>query len=289
MKYSALFIGLTTIDIQYFVDKFPKSNVKVKTQTPELLVGGPATNAAVAFGMLNNGVHLATAIGKNSFSEFIINDFNKTRITSYDILGGQNFNPVLASVITAENGERNIFTHHPDTIDPALSAAELIEKVQPEIILIDGFYPEFSIECAKIAKQKNIPVVLDCGSWKLQYEILLNYADIAICSDDFYPPNCKTSQQVFGYLHDKKIDKMTITRGDKSILFFDKTEGEIPIQKLQVVDSLGAGDFFHGAFCYFFLNLCNFKTALQKAAEIASLSCCYKGTREWLIISEHVE
>lgn len=283
MKYSALFIGLTTIDIQYFVDQFPKSNIKVKTRPPELLVGGPATNASVAFAMLNNGVHLASAIGNNSFSEFILNDFNKTQITSYDILEGQYFYPILASVITAENGERNIFTHHPETIDPTLTATELIEKVQPEIILIDGFYPEFSFECAKIAKQKNIPIVLDCGSWKPQYEFLLNYADIAICSNDFYPPNCKTSQQVFNYLQAKKVKKMAITRGEESVLFFDKIEGEIEVQKLQVVDSLGAGDFFHGAFCFFYMNLCDFDAALQKAAEIASLSCCYKGTREWLI------
>lgn len=288
MKYRALFIGLTTIDIQYFTDTFPASNVKVKTQAPELLVGGPATNAAVAFAMLNNGVHLVSAIGNNSFSEIISNDFAKTKITSFDIIDGQNANPVLASVITSENGDRNIFTHNPETIKPTISAKELFEKVNPEIVLIDGFYPEFSVECATIAKQKSIPVVLDCGSWKPQYETLLKFTDIAICSADFYPPNCKTSQQVFHYLKDKKIEKIAITRGEESVLFFNNRNGEIQVKKVNVVDSLGAGDFFHGAFCFYYLKRSAFEEALQKASELASFSCRYKGTRDWLIISEQI-
>ena len=57
MKKNGLFLGLTTIDIQYFVDSFPASNVKVKTHPPEIMVGGPATNAAVAFAHLNGAVH----------------------------------------------------------------------------------------------------------------------------------------------------------------------------------------------------------------------------------------
>ena len=67
MQYSGLFIGLTTIDIQYFVDTFPESNRKVKTEAPEIFVGGPATNAAVAFAKLNNGAFLASPVGKNPF------------------------------------------------------------------------------------------------------------------------------------------------------------------------------------------------------------------------------
>ena len=56
MKHRALFVGLTTIDIQYFVNEFPASNRKIKTNPPDLFVGGPATNAAVAFAKLRQGL-----------------------------------------------------------------------------------------------------------------------------------------------------------------------------------------------------------------------------------------
>ena len=68
-KYKALFAGLTTIDIQYFVETFPASNIKVKTAPPGILIGGPATNAAIAFAALNGTAALASATGKNAFSD----------------------------------------------------------------------------------------------------------------------------------------------------------------------------------------------------------------------------
>jgi len=47
------------------------------------------------------------------------------------------------------------------------------------------------------------------------------------------------------------------------------------------VDTLGAGDIFHGAFCHFILQE-SWEDALGKAAEVASHSCRYFGTREWM-------
>lgn len=283
MQYNALFLGLTTIDIQYFVDEFPKSNIKVKTNPPEIFVGGPATNAAVAFSHLNKGAHLVTVVGKNSFTSLIKDDFIDTNINLIDIVESQKNNPIVASVITSGNGDRNIFTHNPSEVVVNVDFEELFTNVKPEIILLDGFYPELALACVQLAKSKNIPVVVDCGSWKPQYKELLKYTDVAICSADFYPPNCYETEQVFNYIKDLGIGKIAISRGEKEILFQSGNHsGEVAVKKSKVVDTLGAGDFLHGTFCYYFLSCNNFEIALTEAAEIATFSCNYKGTREWL-------
>ena len=282
--FRGLFIGLTTIDVQYFVSTFPEANIKVKTLPPKILVGGPATNAAVAFAYLNGTAHLASANGNNAFSSFIKNDFEATKINHFDLVHNSSFNPVIASVITsAENGDRNIFTHYPETISSIVSPAELLKQTQPQIILADGFYPEFSLECLKLANSKNIPVVLDCGSWKAQYELLLDFTDFAICSEDFLPPKSQNTDDVFEFLFRKNIHNVAITRGSKSILFTEnRVRKEIKVNQLNVKDTLGAGDFFHGAFCYFLRQTNHFHTALKKASELASFTCKFKGTRKWL-------
>lgn len=283
MNYSGLFIGLATIDIQYFVDIYPESNKTIKTSPPDILVGGPATNAATAFAHLNNEAFLVTAIGENSFTNFFQKDFENNQVKLVDLIQSQNTNPVLASVITSKNGNRNIFTNNPADIQSIVDSVTLFEKIKPQIVMIDGFYPEFSLKCAKLAKSKNIPVVIDLGSWKPQFEELLHFVDFAICSEDFYPPNCVDNKHVFDFLTQKKINKIAISRGPKNILFKHKNEyGEIEINRFKVVDSLGAGDFLHGAFCYYFLQTNNFRTALRDASELASLTCKYKGTRTWL-------
>jgi len=283
MQYRGLFIGLTTIDIQYFVDEFPGSNKKVKTNAPDILVGGPATNAAVAFAHLNKQAHLVTALGENTFSSFVKEDLKTHQIDLNDIIGSQKAAPVLASVVTSVNGERNIFTHHPSVIQSEIEAEQLFEHLIPEVLLLDGFYPEFSLSCAKLAHKKQIPVILDCGSWKPQYNEILTYTDVAICSADFFPPDCVTHSDVFDYLEARGVRKVAISRGEQNILFQENGErGEVTIENTAVVDTLGAGDFLHGAFCYYFIKKHNFIEALIKAAKIASHSCKFKGTRDWL-------
>lgn len=288
-KYRGLFFGLTTVDIQYFVDKYPSPNEKVKIAAPDVFVGGPATNAAVAFSLLNGGSCLASPVGANPFKAFIADDFSATGVSFWDIVKSQAFSPIIATVITSQNGDRSILSHNPPVISPSIFPKKLIEEVKPDILLVDGFYPEFCVECAKLCRDMSVPTVADCGSWKPQYYELLKYVDIAICSSDFYPPGCESPDNVFDFIREKGVTQMAISRGARSIVYENnKKKGKVVIESIEVVDTLGAGDFLHGAFCYYLLEYKNFETALKRASVLASLSCTSKGTREWLGIEEDI-
>jgi sugar/nucleoside kinase (ribokinase family) len=58
--------------------------------------------------------------------------------------------------------------------------------------------------------------------------------------------------------------------------------GRISIDKVEAIDTLGAGDIFHGAFCFYYLKENNFAEALKKASAVATESCKYHGTRDWI-------
>lgn len=280
--FRGLFVGLTTIDIQYFVEEFPSANQKIKTKAPDILVGGPATNAAVAFSFLNDGAHLLTSVGESPFSTFVHNDFRQNNLQWLDVSEGKT-EPVIASVVTAENGERNIFTHHPPQLSARTEILNYLREIKPQIVLLDGFYPEVGIKVAEAAKTQGIPVVLDCGSWKPQYNSLLQFAHTAICSADFMPPACHCADDVFSFLKKTPLENIAVSRGEKSILYAGKhSSGELAVKSVEVVDTLGAGDFLHGAFCYYYLQTNCFEQALQKASKIATYSCTVKGTRKWL-------
>ena len=283
MKHKALFVGLTTIDIQYFIDDIPVVNTKIKTGNPDILVGGPATNAAVAFAYLNKTATLASPAGLNAFSSFIDQDLNRVGVDHFDLAYGQEFETILATVLTSKNGDRTIVTHNPKEVKSTISPQKLIDLVKPQVVLIDGFYPEFSIECVRICREKEIPVVADCGSWKPQFADLLNYVDIAICSADFMPPNCETREDLFDFMTAKNIHSVAISKGGAEIEFLSKEKkGSVKVPEVKVMDTLGAGDFLHGAFCYYLLENTDFEKALQNAAFLASFTCSFEGTRKWL-------
>ena len=112
---------------------------------------------------------------------------------------------------------------------------------------------------------------------------MLRFADYVICSANFYPPQCFNSRDVFDFLQTMGISHVAITQGEKPIQYLDRGEiVTIPVPSITVVDTLGAGDIFHGAFCHYILQDNNFPSALSKAAEIASKSCQFFGTRSWL-------
>ena len=64
---------------------------------------------------------------------------------------------------------------------------------------------------------------------------------------------------------------VAITRGANPILGWDRGRRfEIDIRKMDAVDTLGAGDVLHGAFCYHFARMGEFEPALRMASEIAT-------------------
>ena len=75
-----------------------------------------------------------------------------------------------------------------------------------------------------------------------------------------------------------------ITRGEQSILFRTlEGEGEVPVPAIDAVDTLGAGDVFHGAVAYYLAGGLAFDAALAGAAKVAARSCTSFGTRDWMV------
>ena len=71
-----LFVGLNTIDLQFMVKESSVPNTKIKAENYCLHVGGPATNAAVAFAHLGGNATLLTSIGQHQFTNLIKSELN---------------------------------------------------------------------------------------------------------------------------------------------------------------------------------------------------------------------
>ena len=287
---SGLFVGLNTIDIQFLVNEYPESNTKTIVSRNGVYLGGPATNAAITFSKLGGESTLLTSIGNHFLSKYSVDKLGEFNIKLLDISENKNIQPIISSVITSDKtGDRTIVTFDPENITNGFNSAKnLLSSIHRKIlssnniILLDGFFIDIATDIAKAAKEYSIQVVLDGGSWKNGMEDLIEFADIAICSENFYPPGTKNEEDVFEYLSLRKCEKIAITRGHRAILYKDKSEyNKIPVNKINAVDTLGAGDILHGAFCYYYLKTQNFAEALGNASNIATESCKYIGPREW--------
>ncbi len=285
MSYLGLFVCLTSLDCIYISDRSIQANQMIVAKDYLTAAGGPATNAAVAFSYFGNRGKLLTVLGQHDLNHLIRSDLANYEIEIVDLIPQQLISPSVYSIIVNQNtAERSIISLNALKSQGKQSQVpqNILEEI--DIVLIDGHQIDVSLAIIEIAKKKQIPLVMDGGSWKPGLEKILPDIDYAICSANFYPPNCRTTQEVIDFLQNQGIDRIAITQGQQPILYCKAGKiNFIPVPAIKAIDTLGAGDIFHGAFCNYILEE-DFATALDSAAQIASKSCQYFGTRKWLTV-----
>jgi sugar/nucleoside kinase (ribokinase family) len=290
--YKGIFLGLATVDIIYYVPSHLKKNSKLKAVEQLGFAGGPATNAAIAFTALGSKGKLITGLGNHPLASLARSDLHLHGVKLIDCANESENPPIISSILVdITNGDRSVVYSNTDTreINQSLRPDEILHDCS--VLMLDGYFLDQAIEFAKGAKEKGIPVVLDGGSWKEDLDNLLPHVDYALCSNNFFSPGCTCPIQVIEKLLHYGAREVCITRGNKPILFWDGTIiNEIDITPVEVVDTLGAGDIFHGAFCHFILSF-SYEDALARSAQVAGQSCKYRGTREWIryLLSEKNE
>jgi sugar/nucleoside kinase (ribokinase family) len=283
MFVKGLFLGIATLDIAYLVDRVPDPNQKMTARELFVGAGGPATNAAVAFARLGGEAMLATSIGDHALAGAIVADLANLGVRCIDLSHGQKIRPTISSVmITESTGDRAVVSIDDAGIEGNLDELDLSVVDAADIVLLDGRHMEHAIAAAERAHGLGIPVVLDGGSWKPGTERLLPQIACAICSAAFRPPKTSTVREAMDFVSEAGVALIAVTQGSDPILFRnDSADGEVEVPIVNAVDTLGAGDIFHGAFAYHFATGRAFPDALKLAAEIASYSCTGFGTRVW--------
>lgn len=288
----AVFAGLLTADFIQYVDRVPASNEKVVSHEFLIAAGGPATNAAVAHSGLGGAASLVTEVPEHPLASLLLDDLQECRV---DVTRGDAQYagpPITASImVTRSTGDRAVVS---PTSAAAAEGMELDESRAREIVrsarvvLVDGYFRHLGLPIARAARQADVPVILDAGSHKPHTAELLALTDIAIVSNDFAPPDVGVDPaSVLDYLRGYGVAYSVITRGGDSILYATPSgRGVVNVAPAEVVDTLGAGDFFHGALAYRLATLGldedRFADDLAWASVVAGRSISELGTRTWL-------
>ncbi|MGB2926345.1 MAG: PfkB family carbohydrate kinase [Limnothrix sp.] len=283
MKKNGLFVGLITGDLFYLATHMPGSNEKIVASDYCFTAGGPATNAAIAFNYCGSKAQLIGAIGTQPLGVLLRHEIETYGVKVMDIEPNCDQSPPISSIIVTEStGDRSVISLNINRLLSQLPTSGMRFLHDSNVVLIDGHQMQIGEAIAKQANKCGIPVVVDGGSWKPNFDAVLCRSDYVICSANFLPPGCENTGDVVDFLKNLGVGAIAITQGEKPILWwFDGQSGEIAVPPTKVVDTLGAGDIFHGAFCHYILQQ-DFVTALSSAAEVARYSCQFFGTRAWL-------
>ena len=279
----AVFVGLATVDIVYSVDEFPKANAKVAAHRQDLYAGGPATNAAITFSHLGGQATLVTAVGRNLLAGVIRAEASQYGIRLLDLNAESDQPPALSSICVNRAGERSVVSANAAQLAALLAQVDEAVLSSASILLVDGHHMPACRAWSAAARAQGVQTVFDGGSWKDGADALLKTIDTAICSADFRPPGCGAGDDTIAFLQARGVKEIAITNGPGPIRFFTgSASGSVPVPQVQAVDTTGAGDILHGAFCYYTSIGCAMAEALERSARAASESCRFHGTRQWM-------
>ncbi|HET6207924.1 MAG TPA: PfkB family carbohydrate kinase [Terracidiphilus sp.] len=281
----ALFVGRTTLDVVYALDEFPAEDTKVFARELRAAPGGPATNAAITHALLGGKAILMSAVGGGPWSNAVRAELDQRHIELIDLARDTSYETPLTAVLLNRAGSTRTIVNPPWaslTLNPHSTWNEAWGDVPP-MVLTDGFHLAETMTLLAACRDAGAALCLDGGSWKPGTEDLAKILTIAICSERFAVPDRSAhAEATIAWFAEKAVPYVAVTRGPKPIVGWDNGRRfEIEVAQIDAMDTLGAGDVLHGAFCYHFARTREFEPALRLAAEIATRACQGPGIRAW--------
>lgn len=271
MSKQGLFIGLCGLDVVFYEkNKFPIEDTKMKCEVVKSAIGGPAANAAITFSLLGGGSTILTYIGNSNVGKLIKSMLADMNIDVIDMCNDEDVKCISSIYVNTVNATRTIFSGRNEihSLKPFSNVEEAIKKA--DFFLYDGHFPVLDDVIVNSVKKYNKEWVIDVGGYKDTFEKLLDYNPILIASAVFENNGLNGITMMKNHSYNRAV----ITNGKNSIEYqYKDRHGWIDTLRVNAIDTLGAGDIYHGAFCYYyFIKEMSFINAVESASHFASKS-----------------
>jgi sulfofructose kinase len=278
-----LCIGIPVRDLTFRVDGVPQRGSKVLAGQCDEICGGNALNAAIGIARLGGHALLCGPMGdgRETATRFIFERLAHEGIETTGIVHMPGLATPVSAIMIDPSGERTAVTFR----DPQLwnvrlpDTGELLKDC--DAVLIESRCAEFATDLCAEACRRGIPVVIDADRAMSLREGLLIASSHLIFSSEALQATAGITDDAEAL---KKIASLTssflaVTRGPLGTIWLDDQQNlqETPAFPVHTVDTLGAGDVFHGAFVLAITEKRDVPSALRFASAAAALKCTRHG------------
>lgn len=276
--------GMAVIDQVYRVDAFPAPGTKNRAQDFFSVLGGCAANAAVAVGRLGGQARVVAPLGgpagRDLTGDSILTQLECENIDVAHVVRVDGATSSQSSILIDQTGERLIVSYR----DPKLESAILPDPVRAimdaDAILIDNRFPEFVLPIARAAVALGKIVVLDGDRPTRLTDELIRSATHIVFSADGLRATAETNDlaAALAIAAQRTPALVAVTDGPRDMAWLDGgVLHRLPAFRIDAVDTLAAGDVFHGAFALALAEGHDVSGAVRFAAAAAALKCARLG------------
>jgi sulfofructose kinase len=283
-KFDLVGVGLNATDTLLIVSHFPAYAGKVPFEAEILSPGGQVASALATVAKLGLRVKYIGTVGDDERGRVQMESLRETGINLDDVEVRENCpNQTAYIIIDQSTGERTVLWSRPNCLRLEPESITLEKVACARMLHVDGHDTPAVEKAAKLARSRGIPVTVDVDTIYHGFDRVLEAADYLVASSEF-PGQWTTERDPFKALetiqNEYKMKCAAMTLGSHGALA--RVDGKFvysPAFVVNCVDTTGAGDIFHGAFCYAVLQGMAMGETLEFSNAMAALNCTKLGAR----------
>ena len=295
-RFDAVGIGLNSSDQFCVVREYPTANTKSGILEMARAGGGQAATAMAALARLGMRAAYIGAVGDDEAGAFSLASLESEGVNVEGVVTQRGRASQFALIIVQQEGDveekgaRTILWQREVSLAPEDVREEVVRAGRA--LHLDGHHVEAEIAAARWAREEGAPVFLDAERAPEGIEGLIGLTDYLIAAEDFPAlfTGVSDHRESLSLLHAMGPRVVGVTLGARGALAYDGTRFyESPGFHVDVLDTTGAGDAFHGAFLYGVLRKMGLEDTLRFANAVAAMNCTALGGRAALPRLSEVE
>ena len=276
-------VGLNATDTLIRVPRFPAFDTKTEFISAEVLAGGQVASAVVACQLWGLRTRYVGKVGDDAAAELQLKEFARAGVEAHLLTVPGCSSQVAYIVVDQATGERTILWKRDSQL--ALRPEELRKEwiVQARALHVDGHDTAAAATAARWAQEVGVPVTADVDNLYAGIEALLEHVDYLMASREFPArltgePDLLKSLPTIARRYGCRVAGATL--GREGALAWDASRFHYcPAYRVEVVDTTGAGDIFHGGFVFALREGWPLRRMLEFSCAAAGLNCTARGAR----------
>ena len=270
-----LVVGLAVVDFLFELESMPRQAEKYIARNARPVGGGGAANAAVAITRLGGQARLAARVGDDVMGDMILAELRAASVDCTLMQRCEGAASSYSSVLVDDEGERQIVNFRGSNLsdDPSV-----INGISVDAVLADTRWQAGTVAAMQLARRLGVPGVLD-GEAPIPPETMQHASHIAFSLQGLVDLTGETNvHQALRAVADQSPAWLCVTDGANGVTVLHRGKLQtVPAPQVQVVDTLGAGDVWHGAFALQLAQGSDEISAIRFANAAASLKCTRRG------------
>jgi sulfofructose kinase len=280
---SVLCLGMSALDAIYRVPAIPAVPTKILATGYLESGGGMAANASVAVARLGGQAHYWGRVGDDELGTRILAQLAAEGVDTRTVRRVPGCVSPSAAILVADDGERLVCAYNDPRLDPDASWLPLERVAAYSAVLADVRWPAGAAAVLDAARAAGIPAVLDGDIGPP--EVLRDLAGRATHVAFSEPGLAQVSGAASAGEGLRRMAALLpgvvgVTLGPRGYLWLDgQDERRLAAPAVRAVDTLAAGDTWHGAFTLALGEGASIEAAARFANVAAALKCTRPGGR----------